>query len=207
MESSDPKDNQFGISASDLELITDCSFFVKKTAFMSKVQLMFANIEQQISDIQLINLPMEVYEAQRGKITQGEKYLGAPWMVLDKPAYFSGKDIFAYRQIFLWGQSFSTTFHLSGQFVNRAKGKDLKKLYGKNRFLLTGPDPFVHHYNEHLHVAIEEVDDDTIELLPYFKVVEFTSFANLASFPAQCANFMKDVDAFLTRKPSTVKSR
>jgi hypothetical protein len=199
MESSDPKDNNFHFSSSELNLITDRSFFIRKAAILSKVQQLFANLEEQISDIQLFNIPMELDENKRGKISQGEKYLGAPWMVLDKPAYFSGNDIFAFRHMFLWGHSFTTSFHMAGQFKGRAANKNIKKLYGKNRFLLVGPDPFVHHYSENSHIAIEDVDESTLEQLPYFKIAEFTELSAPESFSEKCVNFVKDVDEFLKR--------
>lgn len=199
MESSDPKDSNFDFSTNDLELISDSTFFAKKSAIMTHVQHVFATLEQQISDIQLLNLPIEVIDKQRGKISQGEKYLGAPWIVLDKPAYFSGNDIFAYRHMFLWGQSFTTSFHLSGQFMRMARGKSLKKLIGKDRYLLTGSNPFIHHYHEQFHRAIEDVDQALMEQLSYIRIAEFTNLNDHGTFLKKCARFIQDVDDFLDK--------
>ena len=44
--------------------------------------------------------------AYSGKISRGENYRGLPYLILDYPAYFSQKDIFAFRTMFWWGHFF-----------------------------------------------------------------------------------------------------
>ncbi|HMH20736.1 MAG TPA: hypothetical protein VK563_03120 [Puia sp.] len=50
------------------------------------------------------------------RISKGENYKGLPWVVLDYPRYFGRDHVFAVRTLFWWGNYFSVTLHLKGNY-------------------------------------------------------------------------------------------
>lgn len=62
------------------------------------------------------------------KIFKGENYRQLPYVMLDYPAVFKGKDIFAIRTMFWWGNFFSIVLLLSGKYFDEYKTRLLKKL-------------------------------------------------------------------------------
>ncbi len=86
-----------------------------------------------------------------GKISRGENYINLPYMVLDYPAYFKTADIFAFRTMFWWGNFFSSTLHLEGNSLVKARKKlsnNLNKLTGKQVYICTGETAWQYHYGK-----------------------------------------------------------
>lgn len=52
-------------------------------------------------------------------MTPTPPHAGYPYMVLDYPRIFSQEDIFAFRWIFWWGNSISSTLHLKGNYLSK----------------------------------------------------------------------------------------
>jgi len=116
------------LSPFEIDLLNNSEWILTKNKIIKKAQRLLEevqeNILQQVKG-PAINLPREVI-AISPKISKGENYLGLPWLMLDFPRYFEKENlpdrpagIFAIRTMFWWGNYFSTTLHLAGEYKRR----------------------------------------------------------------------------------------
>ena len=88
---------------------------------MKKAQRLLEKVQEKILEHvkeSSVSLPQEV-SIISPKISKGENYNGLPWLILDYPRYFKKEKVFAIRTMFWWGNFFSTTLHLSGEYKER----------------------------------------------------------------------------------------
>ncbi len=83
------------------------------------------------------------------KISRGENYLGLPYLVLDYPRVFQQEGVFAIRSFFWWGNFFSSTLQLSGDFKTEYLLK-IEAAYAafSGYHIGINPDPWQHHFEE-----------------------------------------------------------
>src|SRR5258708_37260851 len=119
------QDTNNELSPEELKLISDADFFRRKNEITHKIEGSLAVLGENISDIlqmHVKNIPSGILKIAP-KISQGERYLELPWLILDYPRIFSEEDIFAFRSMFWWGKHFSFTIHLSGKYLEPVKRK------------------------------------------------------------------------------------
>lgn len=83
------------------------------------------------------------------KISRGEQYRQLPWVMLDYPRYFSGKEAFAFRTMFWWGHYFISTLHLGGSVKARFRDALIGShatLAGNGFQVYLGDDPWEHDF-------------------------------------------------------------
>ncbi|WKK84798.1 hypothetical protein QYS48_22215 [Marivirga arenosa] len=105
----------------ELDLASDPTILLIKYRMMEKVWDYLEEIHKEFrTHLKKISthIPKEI-NLNHGKISKGENYKRLPYSILDYPAYFSKEDIFAYRTMFYWGNFFSSTFHLQGDYLNK----------------------------------------------------------------------------------------
>ncbi|MFM2189884.1 MAG: hypothetical protein RL491_270 [Bacteroidota bacterium] len=194
----DHKDSKFDFSPSELELVCDKSFFIQKALVLTKIKDHYSKLEEVIHKIDLPCLPSET--KKRGKISQGENYLGAPWVVLDTPAYFSGAEIFAFRHIFLWGLNISTTFHVSGKFLERVDFDAIFNLMNPEMMVLKGQKPFIHHYDPLLYKPIRELSMEEIKSMNHLRISVFSKPDEWAINHEKSVQFITDIQTILKKE-------
>lgn len=109
------------LSLFEMDLLNNSEWILTKNMIVKKAQRLLEEVQQNISDYTKQNsaiFPAEVI-AISPKISKGENYKGLPWLMLDYPRYFDKENIFAIRIMFWWGNFFSTTLHLSGQYKEK----------------------------------------------------------------------------------------
>lgn len=138
------------LSDKELSLVKDPDWILTKQVIIGKVYALFAEcipgIKEDFKNSRAV-LPDPV-RTSVPKINKGENYLQLPYVMLDYPRYFSGKDIFAIRTMFWWGNFFSITLHLSGEMKTH-----FEEVLIKNRTLITDgffmgvhEDQWQHHF-------------------------------------------------------------
>jgi hypothetical protein len=150
------------LSAAEESLMKDASLILTKNTVQKKVRLMLQSLQEQLyNDIQsnealrtsgLFSIPP--------KISRGEQYLGLPYLVLDYPRIFEGKDIFLIRTLFWWGHFFSCTLQLSGRYKAplHAGWQQLHPVLSSGPFYIgVQEDPWVHHFEEDNYRLISEM--------------------------------------------------
>ena len=110
-------------SAREISYLQDTDFLLTKWEIMQKMKQLMRETEKLISkDIpRFQNVFPEAILHKAGKLSKGENYQGLPYVVLDYPRNFSKEHIFAFRTMFWWGNHFSVTLHLQGEYLTRYK--------------------------------------------------------------------------------------
>ncbi len=85
------------------------------------------------------------------KISKGENYLGLPYVILDYPREFSNNNLLFIRSMFWWGNFFSSTLQISGDYrkvyLNRLQ-QSFSELAQRNYYIAVGADPWAHHFEQ-----------------------------------------------------------
>jgi len=108
------------LSAKEFDLMIEADFILTKNSVIHKVNELFANLYTAYKSVleEKHDLPKYLQNSSF-KIAKGEQYLALPWVMMDYPKLFSGKDIFAIRSFFWWGNCFSITLHISGTYFQK----------------------------------------------------------------------------------------
>ena len=132
------------------------------------------------------------------KISRGENYRDLPYMVLDYPARFSKKDIFAYRTMFWWGNFFSCTLHLQGKSLLTYRSKillNIDQLEKHAYYLCISDSPWQYHYGADNYKQLTISDSNFIETSRFLKLskkIKLDEWASLPEFSVSClSNFLK----------------
>lgn len=144
--------NKYTLLPEELNLLTDAGHYRRKAALAEKVMNMLgscAEFSREFYSGQSGILPPEAI-ASAPKISRGENYLGFPWMVLDYPRYFKGKDVFAIRTLCWWGNSISIALLLSGQYARKYYPIIAERVkafpLNKELFVCVHKDAWQHHF-------------------------------------------------------------
>ncbi len=140
------------LSPFEMDLLRNSEWILTKNQIVKKAQRLLEEVQEntrQYATGPSVNLPHEVITISP-KISKGENYQGLPWLILDYPRYFEKEKIFAIRTMFWWGNFFSTTLHLSGEYkerYSRAVIRSYEEL-SKNEFYSCINDEQWHHHFE-----------------------------------------------------------
>ena len=146
-------DSKLMLSQHEMEMVHNAEWILTKNLIVKKAQRLLEQVQQNISDYVKQTaeyFPREVL-AISPKISKGENYRGLPWLILDYPRYFEKENIFAIRTMFWWGNFFSTTLHLAGNYkvnYHRSLGGAYKELAENNFRICVNDDQWQHHYGE-----------------------------------------------------------
>lgn len=108
-----------------MELVKNSDWILTKNNILQKVKHLLEDLQakqQEFLSTHSLILPGEVVEIPP-KISKGENYKGLPYLILDYPRFFGKDDHFAIRSMFWWGNFFSITLHLSGNYKRKYAGK------------------------------------------------------------------------------------
>ncbi len=134
---------QFSIA--EAELMNNANIIFTKISVQEKVRLLLAALQERMQDNELLD---PIFSTPP-KISKGENYLGLPYLVLDYPRYFSGKDTVLIRSMFWWGRHFSSTLLLTGstklRFLQNIKEAHTR-LAEAHYYIGVHPDPWQHHF-------------------------------------------------------------
>jgi hypothetical protein len=191
-------DAKIGLSEEELNLATDPRVILTKNAIIDKVYQLFGKISLEMKEsIRPIENDLNDVLDVPAKISRGESYLDLPYVILDYPRYFRPHDIFAIRTMFWWGNFFSITLHLKGNFREHYHQRIIEKFAEISRlgfFAGIGLDEWEHHFGEDNYIPVELIEDD--EWLSLYEARDFTKIA--LKFPVTDFNRMDEIlpDAF-----------
>jgi hypothetical protein len=113
-------ESKIQLSEEEWKLMQNSAWILTKHGIIDKVYRLFGGLAQ---DMQLsLQRPHQLPEAalhHSPKISKGEQYERLPWVVLDYPRHFSREHVLAVRSFFWWGNYFSSTLHLKGEFLRQ----------------------------------------------------------------------------------------
>lgn len=194
-------DNETKIQLSSFEkdLLNNAEWILTKNQIIKKAQRLLEEVQENIFDYASqspINFPKEVL-AISPKISKGENYNGLPWLMLDYPRYFQREKlpgrqagIFAIRTMFWWGNFFSTTLHLSGQYKEEYTA-DIINAYEDLRkhefYICIHEEQWHHHFEKENYIPVKNftLDNfrDQVKQKPFIKLSCQLSFLHWNNAP------------------------
>ena len=148
------------LSPAELALFCNAEIILTKNRIIQKTIQLLAEVQDEITAIQNPNF------APTPKISKGENYLGLPYVVLDYPRISKGEDLFFIRSMFWWGNFFSSTLQLAGQYKEKSIDKLIaayETLAAQNFFIGIHEDPWQHHFEETNYSAISSLSKKQYE--------------------------------------------
>lgn len=157
------------LSTDELALASDAGVIMTKNAVMVKAGELLGEMASFLQE--------SMKEPTHGladaidpgpKISRGENYLGLPYVILDFPRYFREHDIFAVRTMFWWGNLFSMTLHLKGNYRGHFKARltaAREKLASTGHFIAIAEDEWEHHFGEDNYLPLADLDGEEWEQL------------------------------------------
>jgi len=167
------------LSGKEAELVLNAEFILTKNAILQKAKNLLEGIMETQQDILKTDpfIPIEI-KSFAPKISKGENYQGLPYLILDHPRYFHLPDIFTIRTFFWWGNFFSTTLQLSGEYKKRyapAIIHSFEELQMKEYWCCVNEDPWQHHFEKENYAALKDLGADNFK-----KNIDGNTFIKLA---------------------------
>lgn len=167
------------LSTLETELVNNTQWIFTKQIIIEKVYHLLGQLHEHYKKIiteEEKSLPI-AFQKPGGKITKGEKYKGLPYLILDYPAMFSRKNIFAVRTMFWWGNFFSISLHLSGE--NFQHRKDISQwldfLRQRNFFISVNENEWEHHFHSFNYININDLEEEqavNVSEKSFFKIAK-----------------------------------
>ena len=164
------------MDSAKIRLSPEEMFLVNRTDWILTKNNVLGKVKQLLSEIQsgqhvvlqgFPDIPRQLTESSP-KISRGENYRGLPWLVLDYPRLFDKKSFLSIRTLFWWGNFFSTTLHVSGQY----KDAYLERIIGsfaylqqKKFYICVNEDEWQHHFEVGNYRRIEEMNHSDFEVI------------------------------------------
>jgi|SRR5689334_6114256 len=159
-----PDQTKIQLSPFEMDLLNNSEWILTKNKIIKKAQQLLEEVQviiQQHAKKSEV-FPLEVI-AISPKISKGENYLGLPWLMLDYPRYFEKEKIFAIRTMFWWGNFFSTTLHLSGEYKRRyaeAIKRSYEVLCQHEFYICIHDDQWHHHFEKENYLPVKSFTAD-----------------------------------------------
>ncbi len=178
----------------ELALLIQPEFFLTKKRLGIKINDLLTQCIPYIQEKLERNsshLPQNVVHSQP-KISKGENYLSFPWQILDFPRDFGKEDIFALRTLCWFGNGFSVSLHLSGDYAKKyidGIAANLSILAKNNFYICIHSDPFQHHFEEDNIIRCSDFAQAgsslhwLLENNKFIKIVKLFSFEEIDSIP------------------------
>ena len=163
------------LSDKELMMIEDTDFLTSKINIIAEIENLFA--ETKIRLLEIIKKRDDVFllnnEFSKSKISKGENYRSLPFVILDFPAVFDSKNIFAFRSMFWWGNFFSTTLHIQGKYLELYKANllyNFELLLHQNIYICIGETPWEYHFGKDNYVQLSKEHKEFFEKSKFVKL-------------------------------------
>ena len=167
------------LSPEEAALVTRADWILTKNNILQKIKQLLATIQTEQQHIIESYSPFFSEEILNTspKISKGENYKGLPWLVLDYPRYFNKENAFAIRTFFWWGNFFSCTLHLSGNYKKKYQEKIIRSfdsLKTKDFSICINDDQWEHHFETTNYLPLQHITafrfEQAISKRPFIKL-------------------------------------
>lgn len=173
------KDAKITVSADELAILQDRSFFGKKKSITAKIYQQFAQVIGEANAQQVFS--SVIFPAgtdfTTGKISKGENYKGLPFLLLDFPRLFGANEILAVRTMVWWGNFISSTFLISGERLPACRNavlKNLSRLTAMQTWICVNDSPWHHDFEIENYVMMKNLNRkqvaEILENKPFMKL-------------------------------------
>lgn len=171
------------LSSLEMELVNNTEWIFTKQLIIEKVYHLFGQLYDEYKCIITANKDFipSVLLNPGGRITRGEKYKSLPYVILDYPALFGKKNIFAIRTMFWWGNFFSLSLHLSGESFKKCGNpfQALKILKQKDYFICIHEKEWEHDFHSSNYIKIGDLDDTQLSDIKKKKFIKVATMIEL----------------------------
>ena len=191
---------------SDLELLHDSSFLLRKRLIGSKIEKTLTAVYDENQDLfQAVSTLIEKWSQnpKTPKISKGENYRGLPYWVLDYPRDFGKNSTFAIRTMVWWGNEISCTMQLQGDaltyFQPKLK-KNLNDLKQSSFHISVNNSPWEYHFEPDNYRPIRDLTtEELVKLLSrdFVKISSRIDLRELENLPSTIAKNINDFIHFL----------
>lgn len=148
------------LSAAEIELFSNAEIILTKNSIVQKTTLLLNEVQENL----LHETRLHGYHiTSTPKISRGENHLRLPYIVLDYPRISNNSNLFFIRSLFWWGNFFSSTLQVSGDYKLRFTNK-LKEAYQslaeREYFVGVHEDPWQHHFGQENYRKIGELSKE-----------------------------------------------
>jgi hypothetical protein len=162
------------LSIEEIKLVTDPEVLLTKNKIIAKVTRLFGELAEEYKNI-ITTETISILAQNQAKISKGENYKGLPYVVLDYPRQFAKVDVFAIRTFFWWGNFFSITLHLSGQYETKYVSL-IEKAIGENLlddwYLGCADNAWQHHFENNNYKPVRAVKGLNLSALGHIKIAK-----------------------------------
>lgn len=169
------------LSETELLLVCDEQFILTKNRIIDKVYNLFGALSDafilQVKANSII-FPAEVL-LPSPKIYRGEQYKGLPYVMLDCPRYFVKNEAFTIRCFFWWGNFFSISLHIEGNYAVTFTPRILDALRAAENndwYICVNENKWEHHFETDNYLPADKALP-TIKENKYFADMKFLKIA------------------------------
>jgi len=177
----------------EFKFLSDPDILKQKRIIQDKIFNLLEEVKTRLSiDLE----PQILNKFPTGRISRGENYKGLPYHVLDYPALFNNKDILACRTMFLWGNFFSTTIHLQGQYLHSNKdilGQLGDSMKTANLFVSCGNTPWEYSYNKDNYKQFTSTSIEAALSKNFVKISQKIELESYAEIPQLASEFYSPI--------------
>ena len=181
------------LSAKELELVNNTDWILTKRVIIDKTVQLFSLLSGKMrNDIERegANLPLPILLSEP-KISRGENYRLLPYVMLDYPRCFDATDSFAVRTMFWWGNFFSITLQLSGEYkrlFEKGEDKKIMILQQEDYYICINEDQWQHHFEEDNYALASSMTAAAMQVIiqqqPFIKIARKFSLSQWNEMPA-----------------------
>lgn len=164
------------LSSYEFEVLQDKAFFYAKHRIVAQWQAFLEDLHTQL-------LAQSFPITNHGKISKGDNYQQLPYMVLDYPSILGKEDIFAFRNIFLWGEGLVSTWVFQGSYKTEWQEKIIQlypMLIDLKVHLQYVPELWTHEINDKTNFAVNQLSKEVfvaqLNELSFIKLSRFFPF-------------------------------
>lgn len=153
------------LSPAEAALFSDAQVILTKNSIIQKTVALLSEVQSEL----LLAAPSFIRESSPSpKISKGENHLGLPYVILDYPRIATGGNLFFIRSMFWWGNFFSSTLQISGEYKAAFQKRLLEEytvLKEQQYFVGVNADPWLHHFEENNYKKISSFSEDAFSVL------------------------------------------
>lgn len=173
---------QIDFSATEIALIQNMQFFELRKTTEPKIIGLLNGIRDRLLQISIPYSPLYplTTDSKMGKISKGENYLGFPYRLIDFPRLFTRHDMFACRNMFLWGHHFAFHLLMAGPAMDTPRKRlsnRVKQLIPLNLMLCTHETPWQWEFNPIYNMPIDDSSSHSVETMllhaPFIKISKY----------------------------------
>ncbi|HLK27740.1 MAG TPA: hypothetical protein VKT28_04115 [Puia sp.] len=193
------KEAKIKLSEDELKLVQNADIILTKNVIIQKAISLFSELSENMqAEISKIDLPEDI-KSSSPKISKGENYKGLPYVILDYPRLFNHENIFAIRSFFWWGNYFSTTLHLKGNYKEmyaRSILKNISLLAKKGFSISASLDEWIHEHEDN-YISLSRITEneltDIMQSKSFLKISAVTALSQWDNVEVILMGLFKDV--------------